>query len=72
MEVDSTIAILARMDAMTQQFSVVNKKLEKIEAASIKLQQRQISYVASVGVPMKITCAASSRKMHQWSKPIIW
>ncbi|MED6203433.1 hypothetical protein PIB30_115423, partial [Stylosanthes scabra] len=36
MEVDSTTVILARMDAMTQQFSVVNKKLEKIEAASIK------------------------------------
>ncbi|MED6202523.1 hypothetical protein PIB30_106484, partial [Stylosanthes scabra] len=36
MEVDSTTAILARMDAMTQQFSVVNKKLEKIEAVSIK------------------------------------
>ncbi|MED6142447.1 hypothetical protein PIB30_113762, partial [Stylosanthes scabra] len=36
MEIDSTNAILARMDAMAQQFSVVNKKLEKIEAASTK------------------------------------
>ncbi|MED6154749.1 hypothetical protein PIB30_115734, partial [Stylosanthes scabra] len=36
MEIDSTNAILARMDAMAQQFSVVNKKLEKLEAASIK------------------------------------
>ncbi|MED6141969.1 hypothetical protein PIB30_108725 [Stylosanthes scabra] len=36
MEIDSTNAILARMDAMAQQFSVVNKKLEKIEAAALK------------------------------------
>ncbi|MED6152612.1 hypothetical protein PIB30_093663 [Stylosanthes scabra] len=36
MEIDSTNSILARMDAMAQQFSVVNKKLEKIEAAAMK------------------------------------
>ncbi|MED6190742.1 hypothetical protein PIB30_108875, partial [Stylosanthes scabra] len=36
MEIDSTNSILARMDAMTQQFNIVNKKLEKIEAAAIK------------------------------------
>ncbi|MED6179085.1 hypothetical protein PIB30_113907, partial [Stylosanthes scabra] len=36
MEIDSTNSILARMDAMAQQFNIVNKKLEKIEAAEIK------------------------------------
>ncbi|MED6227524.1 hypothetical protein PIB30_114405, partial [Stylosanthes scabra] len=36
MEIDSTNSILARMDAMAQQFNIVNKKLEKIEAAAIK------------------------------------
>ncbi|MED6215209.1 hypothetical protein PIB30_111161, partial [Stylosanthes scabra] len=33
MEIDSTNSILARID---KQFNIVNKKLEKIEAAAIK------------------------------------
>ncbi|MED6117925.1 hypothetical protein PIB30_114598, partial [Stylosanthes scabra] len=36
MEVDTSNALLARMDAMVQQVSVVNKKLEKIEAVALK------------------------------------
>ncbi|MED6227362.1 hypothetical protein PIB30_112779, partial [Stylosanthes scabra] len=58
MEIDSTNAILARMDAMAQQFSVVNKKLEKIEAASIRTPTEDDFICGICGVPMKATYAA--------------
>ncbi|MED6142035.1 hypothetical protein PIB30_109499, partial [Stylosanthes scabra] len=57
MEIDSTNSILARMDAMAQQFNIFNKKLEKIEAAAIKTPTEADFICGICGVPMKATHA---------------
>ncbi|MED6112430.1 hypothetical protein PIB30_061624 [Stylosanthes scabra] len=72
MEVDTIDALLAQSKAISQQLNTLNKKIEKLEVASLGTQGEIQATCCLCGVLMKITIVASLEKINKLSKLTTW